>query len=201
MIKVDIGMPASDECKFRFALSLASICAYRSNKYVLSNSPYGQGCYVHENRNHIVELFLERGSDWLLQIDTDIVFDIFLIENLLTLAEKTKSKIVAGWYMNIVKEKYVPLVYKEKDGFFKYILPSGSEPISVDVVGTGCLMTHREVFEKTKNETSSPWFYFEDLNNKVVGEDFVFCRNARKLGYTIFIDPKLRVKHLKLGEV
>lgn len=199
MDKINIGIPTSDETKFKFTLSLAKLCAYRSDKYVLTDLLYGQGCYVHENRNKIVSSF--KNADWLLQLDTDIVFEYSLIDNLLALAETTDSKIVAGWYMNIIQNKYIPLVYKKKENNYVYTLPSGDTPISVDIVGTGCLMVHREVFETIKNNTSSPWFYFSELNGKVVGEDFVFCQNARNAGYTIFIDPKLRVKHLKLGEV
>jgi len=199
MVKVCVGIPTSEETKFKFTLSLAKLCAYRSDRYLLTDLVYGQGCYVHENRNKIVNRF--KDADWLLQLDTDIVFETTLIDDLLRLAEDTNSKIVAGWYMNIVQNKYVPLVYKKKDNDYVFILPQGDKPISVDIVGTGCLMVHKEVFEKIKKNTASPWFYFDELNNKVVGEDFVFCQNARKAGYDIFIDPKLRVKHLKLGEV
>jgi GT2 family glycosyltransferase len=197
--KVIIGIPASEETKFKFTLSLAQLCAYRSDKYLLSGLVYGQGCYVHENRNKIVNAF--KDADWLLQLDTDIIFEITLIDKLLQLAENTKSRVVAGWYMNIVQNKYIPLVYRKKDNNYIFVLPSGDSPISVDIVGTGCLMVHKEVFEKIKKDTASPWFYFDELNGKTVGEDFVFCQNARNAGYNIFIDPELRVKHLKLGEV
>lgn len=197
---VTIGIPTSSHVIFEFALSLARLSAYYSPNYQLDSISYAQGCLVHANRNKIVTNFLSSNSEWLLQIDTDMVFNSDLIDKLLLLASKKEAKIVSGWAMNIIKGKYVPVIYQRNGDRYKHILPTANQYISVDAVGTACIMIHRTVFEKLKN-TSQNWFYFDNYNEELIGEDLVFCNNARLANYEIWIDTNLKLKHMKLNEI
>lgn len=199
--KITIGIPAGSHVVFDFAISLARLAAYYSESYQLDNIIYAQGCYLHDNRNRMVSNFLATDSEWLLQIDTDIVFDINIIDNLLALANRKNSKFVSAWYMNIVQGKYIPMLYTEKENQLHYVLPSLGPDIQVDACGLACVMIHREVFEKLNNGTSQGWFYFIEKNNKLVSEDLTFSLNARQAEYEIWVDSNLKLKHMKLGDI
>lgn len=200
--KVTIGIPTGGSVIFDFALSLAKLSAYYSDKYVLDGIQYASGCYLHDNRNRIVSNFLKTSSEWLLFIDTDIVFSVDIIDKLLDINSKHNALIVGGWYMNMIQGKYLPMLYRKKEDVFTCILPSMNQDFSVDAIGLGCVMIHREVFEKLDKQTGQSWFYFDETEDKkLISEDIVFCLNARRQGYEIWVDSNLKLKHMKIGDI
>jgi hypothetical protein len=64
----------------------------------------------------------------------------------------------------------------------------------VDVVGGGCLLIKREVFEAI----AYPWFEYVDPENrsKQMTEDVPFCEKAQKAGFPILLDFDVQCGHL-----
>jgi len=209
MIRVTVAFPTSGILTARFTAALAALCLADTQFYKINKISFRQGCYVHSNRNQIVKTFLEsKDSEWLLQIDPDLSFGYDLLQRLLLMARLKEGKVAAGWYMNTVemqhgKKQIIPLVFKYvKDGMYMPQMPEGEQPISVDAVATGCLLVHREVYEKTKRSGPSPWFDFGvTVNGDLVGEDMFFSKLVKDAGYEIWVDPKLQLKHYKMLEV
>lgn len=73
------------------------------------------------------------------------------------------------------------------------------EPVEVGGVGFGFVAMKSEVFERVPR----PWFLidrvkWDELDFECnVGEDYSFCNHARGVGYKIWVDPLVRVKHHK----
>jgi GT2 family glycosyltransferase len=63
-----------------------------------------------------------------------------------------------------------------------------SELIEVDAVGTGIMLIRKKVFK----ELPEPWFYFKND----FSEDIMFCKEAKKAGYKIYVDTTLSVGHV-----
>lgn len=72
----------------------------------------------------------------------------------------------------------------------------GNEPIEVNTVGFGAVLIRREVFERIEK----PWFMFtyrgepkpdtdEFRASAYSSEDYHFCIQAKKAGFSIWIDP------------
>lgn len=63
--------------------------------------------------------------------------------------------------------------------------------------GMGFMAVNFEVLKKMK----APWFQVEYLEKDgemhMIGEDVYFCNKARELGYRVYLDPTIRLKHMK----
>jgi hypothetical protein len=64
----------------------------------------------------------------------------------------------------------------------------------VEAVGAACLMLKRQVIERL----SYPWF---GSDTPGLGEDILFCKKLRDVGYKIFLDTELEVGHMQLRSV
>lgn len=74
------------------------------------------------------------------------------------------------------------------------------EPVAVGGVGFGFLCVKHGVFESVPR----PWFLIgrvqwkpDDEMRVNVGEDYSWCGRAQQAGYTIWVDPLVKVKHHK----
>lgn len=72
-------------------------------------------------------------------------------------------------------------------------------PVEVKGVGFGFVMIKQGVFETVER----PWFLIRRIKwpdvdfYTMVGEDYSFCAAARAAGYTIWVDPLVKVSHYK----
>lgn len=141
-------------------------------------------------------------AEWLIWIDSDIVFNESHLKRLLDF----DSKFCAGWYINDLSTN-VMAGHMDKDFFMKNgympflnknILEKSKEPIEVDFTGFGFVKMHRSIIEKM----TYPYFTlnlqkygpYTDLSS----EDISFCLNCYKeTGIKPIIIPDLKVGHLK----
>lgn len=209
-LRVAIGIPVGPIVVPEFALSLGGLCYKESKLYNLTGLYHSKGCYITENRNRLVELFLNMSeADWLLQFDTDMSFDDMVLEKLCQLVIDTNSKIVGGWYYSFIKGEKVPLTFVLDDKGFQSTMPWGEDPFKVDGIATGCLMIHKDVFRDIKKDSTGRVFYFSDTayefpkkdEHEFLGEDLVFSVNCKRSGFSIYTKADLKVKHHKMGEM
>lgn len=67
--------------------------------------------------------------------------------------------------------------------------------LSVGVIGFGCVLIKREVFERV----SYPWFEWHEPPN--LSEDFFACEKFRKAGYEIKVFTDIKFSHIGLMKV
>lgn len=73
-----------------------------------------------------------------------------------------------------------------------YVIPpfklkNETRPIEAMMAGFGCILVKKEVNDNCSLIAQSvDWF---------VSEDFTFCRDARKKGYRLFVDPTCHCDH------
>ncbi len=152
------------------------------------------------SRNLIKQRALEGEYDYFFSLEQDIVVPPDTIKRLLA----HNKKIVAGYYgkkqvlaleHKETKERKsvlveLPLVWlKTKDGKVKRANPEQTINvglIEVGAIGVGCVLIAREVLEKIE-------FRYEP--EKKAFDDMFFCMDARKLGYTLWLDSSIRAEH------
>jgi hypothetical protein len=147
----------------------------------------------------------------LVWLDTD---NFLTWDGLMRLISHDKD-IMAGWY------KAAPPGGNRVDGdnitcsgFFDYPntafvnpltaseIEAHEEPFKVDFSGFGCIVIKYGVFESMLY----PWFSYKQIEfidedgdecSSHEGEDVYWCMEAKRLGYEVWVDPKVRVPHYK----
>ena len=210
--KLFIGLPAYDfKISVKLAISLAEFCVKAQAHGVAVQLGNISGCsVVSRARNSIAKMFLESDCDHLLMVDADMIInadDIFRL-----MAFNQVRPIVAGVGCARKKEKvYFSMLDNDEDG---NILMDSMGLVKAKRVGTGFIMIQRTVFETLKQKHPE-WEYFDhNHNDKMVaffdfhlsqeegymGEDFVFCERARQAGFSVWIDPTIKLGHMGLHE-
>jgi hypothetical protein len=103
----------------------------------------------------------------------------------------------------------IPTLYlpaEEPNAVTKVMLNAPDDQVlQVYATGAACLMIHRDVLERIRNEAlagdSFPWFQERAINTQWVSEDISFCLRAYELGFTVFVDTTLSIGHAKYGRV
>lgn len=209
MSKVTVGFIHPLMVHAAFMQSVLQI-SYRERCEVLNVM---SGANVSKARNALVEGFLATDADYLLMLDSDMVFRADVISRLVVHNEP----IMNGMYFqpSLNGGPSFPCMYRHQtgtaksDGMFVTLGDHWQRQavIQVDAVGAGFMMVHRDVFEtirKLMPNYAAPWFQEVQRGDNLVGEDFTFCMRASEMGYPIFVDTSVEAGHIKpamVGEV
>ena len=145
--------------------------------------------------------------DYIMWIDSDVLFSAEHVRMLL----RHDADIVSGAYL-MQNNTHYPLVEDMndadflKDGHYKFLSRDDlnekpqDELFDAEYVGMGFMLVKKGVFEALKY----PYFLTRVIDfgtdGRVVemaSEDVSFCMNARDAGFTVHVDPAVRVPHLK----
>lgn len=184
------------------------------------------GANVSQSRNRVLVNFLALPDQptWLLMVDTDMAFDHFALERLISAADGGK-RIVGGLCFAYSKGRRIsPTIFKADDvGRFMHV--DRDEPFDIpnntvlDVYGTGAafLLVHRDALIKIAHLnpwSHNPWFredewWFPNPDHNEddptsppqtpywVSEDLYFCRKAWEAGIEVCVHTGVEVEHKK----
>lgn len=165
------------------------------------------GPRVYAHRDGAVRYFLETDAEWLLQIDSDMVFPKTLLQELLAVADPDERPIVAGHcFMWRGESGPIATMWAPREGgsdadmmLFENYPRNGL--VKVAATGGAVILVHRKVFETIQAADPDyplPW-YEEGFNRtSQVGEDIMFCVRARRAGFPVYVHTGLDVGHEKL---
>ena len=145
---------------------------------------------VDQARNHIVDLALKHGIDYLLFLDDDHTFPPDLWYRLIS---HQKDVVGALCFRRI--EPFGPCLFrwetsKENGNLMVYDRPEliGKGLQKVDGIGFGAVLVKMEVFKKLG---PPPWFKFSE-----VGEDLHFCDLCAQNGIEVYCDTSAIAPHI-----
>lgn len=154
-------------------------------------------CNLAKGRNQIVKEFLASGDERLVFLDGDVTFEP---GSLVKLAE-TKADFVAGCYRYKRDKEDYPI------GWIPGPLQANERGLlEVAMVPTGFLALSRCVFEKfmaahpgreytIEGKTSYCFFQIPYSDGSLYTEDAYFCKEWRKIGGKIYLDPEMTLTH------
>ena len=163
------------------------------------------------SRNVVVKTFLETtNANWLLMIDSDERLSLDTWHKLIDSAHDKDRPIVSGlvfaaFFDNEDALRPVPTIYLMDSE--KGLQPIDGYPenqlIEVDAVGTGCILIHRSVLldmqkQATPNQGKNwAWFVEGAIDGTYFGEDLLFSKRLKSMGYKIFAHTGAILPHHK----
>lgn len=151
----------------------------------------------------------ETDAEWLLWFDTDMSADVRLIDQLLAVADPVERPIVGALCFGLLEAGQssfggyravaVPTIYDLKDdGWFNPRTNYEREAlIECDATGSACILIHRSVFKKIKEQYGEIWYRQAPFGDRVLGEDISFCLRAKQCGFPIHVDTRIKTTHDK----
>lgn len=133
-------------------------------------------------------------GDWILMIDTDVIFEPDVVGLMLNKLEVYNIDVLAGIYP-FKGTVHAPVLYgynkKKKERFIVGDWDDKVDILPMDSAGAGCLMIRKSVVEKIKAKGESLFAIIEPFS-----EDISFFQRLKKITITPYFSPHIRLKHL-----
>ena len=190
--KLAVCIPCRDTLHSAHAMSLVELVKFNTMNDIDTHVFMDASTVLLTQRERLASLALEFGAEYMLWLDSDIVFPATTAVRLLSHNED----VVAANYIR--RQLPAKGVAYEKIG--NWHNPLGFEVqdklVPVEGVGMGCMLMKTDIFL----ELSKPWFEFEwtPSSNDFLGEDMILCRKISATGRQIKIDTALsrELRHL-----
>lgn len=150
--------------------------------------------HVHVARDEMAKTALVSNCDYLFMVDDDMIAPLDLFEKLYA----SQKDIVAplAFTRNF---PHKPVLYACREGwdsvnqchgFTNYAVMNYPKDklVECDAVGFGAVLIKVECFQKMPQ----PWF----MNPNKTGEDICFCYEAKKCGFTTWMDTRVKLGHV-----
>ncbi len=214
-VKVAICVPAHDNLPTYFAYDLAGMIGWTTRHFSEPGAieeislHMVKGTYVHTARQDLVVAALQGEADYILFLDSDMRFPK---DALVRLMSHRKAMVGTNYARRGVPPEFVAIktqTHLDEDGerVEGELLQTKADSAGleeVEALGFGCILIHRTVFQAMGQvhdpREKGPFWFFEyapDLKTHV-GEDVYFCRLAREVGTTIYVDHDLSkdIRHI-----
>jgi len=189
-MKTMIAIPCMDTVQTEFAQSLMRL------------KPVGEVYHsflacslIYKSRNDLADMAIKSGADYVLWLDSDMVFSSDLMIDLMK--DMEGRDIVSGIY-HMRRPPYKPVLWKTlRQG----IIPQDNESedwddypkdgiFEIDGCGFGCVMMRASILQTIVDR-------YHDLFAPLpgYGEDLSFCIRAKSCGFKIHADPKIQLGH------
>ena len=156
-----------------------------------------QSSLVYDARNTLTEIAINDGFDRVLWLDSDMIFDRYLLRRLSEHLDMGKEMVTALCFSR--KPPIRPVIYKEMS-----VDPETGDPVSVSYLdyerdslfevaacGFAAVMTTTEMLRDVRSRYELPFYPARGF-----GEDFAFCIRARQMGHRIWCDSSIKVGHV-----
>ena len=153
------------------------------------------GSLIYTSRNNLATKAIQSEADYVLWLDSDMVFEPNLLERMFAVMEEHDLDILTGLYFRRVPP-YTPVLFDRLEmqrgvcewSNFKS-LPN--ELFEVGGCGFGCVLMKTDVFIDVQARHRA---MFDPILK--TGEDLAFCWRARDVGYKIMCDPTIICGHI-----
>ena len=191
-IKLSILVPTRDMVHSHFSFSLVQLMKTMIDAGVDTYVFYDSSTILLNQRERLIEKAKEINSDYVLWLDSDMMFPSTVA---LRLLEHNKDIVACNYMRRSLPLKTV--AYTNLNDWNSWVpMSPQDELVEVQGIGMGCMLMKTEVFDTLEK----PYFEFrykEDTQDWY-GEDFVLLHKLRNNNYKIYVDTLLSmdIKHV-----
>ena len=185
-----IAVPSMDDVSARFAQSLAML-----RKVGNCAVTFQIGSLVYMSRNELAKRAMESGADYVLWLDSDMIFEPDTLEKLM--ADMSKDvDIVSGVYYRRMPP-FTPVMYsklevgEDTNPIWEDMKSVPDKMFEAAAIGFGCVLMRTSVLMSV---FARHLCLFDPLRG--MGEDLSFCYRARQCGFKIMVDPTVQCGHV-----
>lgn len=187
-MKIMIAIPCMDQVATQFSTSLAML--RKVGDCVIASK---QGSLIYAARDDLAKMAIKMDADYVLWLDSDMVFDPDILEKLLQDTEK--GDIISGLYFRRAAP-FSPVLYDRMDLVDDKPVHTEFSEIPEDVfevggIGFGCVLMPTDVLLGVALKFGEMFMPFKGM-----GEDIAFSWRARQCGFKIVCDPKIKLGHV-----
>lgn len=188
-MKILLGMPCMRTIPYQTTVSLLRTCQAGSVEPCMV-----EGSLVYDSRDYIASFAVNKGFDYVLYADSDMVFSSDDLKKLLS----HDDDIVSGYYVSRDGNEK-PVIYSKiiTRRRFPFRLPelipdnktAGFGPVAACGFGFCLIKTSvlKSMLKRYKSLFEPKWG---------VGEDIAFCIRAKRCGYQVFCDRDVKLGHV-----
>ena len=193
-----------------FALSLVTAVVHLKENFEI-HLARSKGNQIARQRNELFLKWEEQKTDWLLWIDSDVVFTLDSLNILLQYAHKDIAKVISGVYFIPNLDGLAPLatptpaIFNNSElNFPKSIHPLPiNKLIEIDYAGFGFLLMHKSIIDNIKTVAGNESVFAETLESDkfFIGEDIKFFTNLKKAGIQAYAHTGALAQHMKIFSI
>ena len=191
--KLAVCIPCRDTLHSAHAMSLAEMVKFNTKSDIDTHVFMDSSTVLLTQRERLATLAIELGAEYVLWLDSDIVFPATTAVRLLA---HNEDFVAANYIRRQLPAKGVAY---ETIGDWENPLDFAvyDDLVPVEGVGMGCMLMKTEIFEKLPK----PWFEFgwSPESNDFLGEDMIMCQKVAEAGYQLKIDTVLSQELRHLG--
>lgn len=184
-MKLMIAVPAYDTMRHEFVKSLTALVKRLTLDGVNFDVDICSGTLAHVARDRLAAAAIGGGYDWVLWLDSDMVFD----EELLYDLQFAHKDFVTG----ICRSRRYPFcscVFSCLDPLERVeLIPR--DTFKIAGCGFACVLMKTEILATVRKAFKSCFLPTVEL-----GEDLAFCLRAHAVGYQMFAEPGVQLGHV-----
>ena len=189
-MKISIAVPCMDTVATPFCYSLAQLQKI-GDCYLTMKA----GSLIYTSRNSLAREAIEMEADYVLWLDSDMVFPKDTLVRMMDVLQKNDLDILTGLYFRRVAP-FSPVLFDqlEIDGVEAKYTEFEKIPdklFEVGACGFGCTLMKTDPFFDVQSKFGN---MFAPIGNN--GEDVAFCWRARQCGFKVWCDPSIICGHV-----
>lgn len=189
-MKILIAVPCMDQVPAPFCGSLTKLRKVGNCMLAMQ-----MGSLIYTSRNSLAAQAIQAEADYVLWLDSDMVFEPNLLERMMAVLTENDLDILTGLYFRRTPP-YSPVLFDKleiKDNITEWSefpeIPN--HLFEVGGCGFGCVLMRTDPFLDVQSKFGNMFAPFGDT-----GEDLAFCWRARQCGFKVWCDPTIICGHV-----
>lgn len=187
-----IGMPTfNGQMLYRTDTALQRLMSYCDEREIRTSFSRHLGSLLPNQRQQCVDEAMERQTDYLLCLDSDMVFP----QDALCQLMAHDVDAVSGMYFKKTPPFYTVCAQYDPDKETMNMIMDWEEDsmFEVDGTGGGFLLVKTSVLRGISRPHFMP---YATKNHEIMGEDYAFCLKLKEAGFKLWLDSSLQLQHI-----